>query len=73
MTRDDIIRLACEVGDKTTDRRGRVTFSFDEFGLERFAAIVAAAEREAIDALCNEIDPFYWGLFAEEIRARGEA
>jgi len=45
MTRDDIIRMAREAGDVEIDRRGRETFSYDSYGLERFAALVAAAER----------------------------
>jgi hypothetical protein len=48
MTRDDIIRMARETGDVEVDRRGRETFSYDSHGLERFAAIVAAAEREKL-------------------------
>jgi|688.fasta_scaffold2151802_1 hypothetical protein len=47
MTREDIIRMARETGDVETDRRGRETFTYDSYGLERFAALVAAAEREA--------------------------
>ena len=47
MNRDDIIRMAREVADVETDSRGRETFSFDCHGLERLAAIYAAAEREA--------------------------
>jgi hypothetical protein len=47
MTRENILKLARETGDVETDRRGRETFSYDSYGLERFAALVAAAEREA--------------------------
>ena len=46
MDRDTIIRLAREEGDVEADTRGRETFSFDSYGLERFAALVAAHERE---------------------------
>jgi hypothetical protein len=48
MTREDILKLARETGDIETDRRGRETFSYDSYGLERFAALVAAAEREKL-------------------------
>jgi len=48
MTPEDIIRMARETGDIETDRRGRETFSYDSYGLERFAALVAAAEREKL-------------------------
>ena len=47
MNRKDIIRMAREVGDCLTDKRGREDFIFDSYGIERFAALVAAAEREA--------------------------
>ena len=46
MDRDTIIRLAREEGDVEADTRGRETFSFDSYGVERFAALVAAHERE---------------------------
>ncbi len=45
MTRDDIIRMAREAGYNSED--GGV-FKFDDFSLERFAALVAAAERESM-------------------------
>ena len=70
MTHDDIIRMAREVHD------GMVFMPED---LERFAALVAAAEREA----CAKVAEDYWsegyGVLwragrevAAEIRARGE-
>ena len=48
MTPADIERMAREAGDAETDSRGRVTFSFDSYGLARFAELVQAAERERI-------------------------
>jgi hypothetical protein len=50
MTRDDIIRLAREAGwhDEL------LSVSFTEPLLERFAALVAAAEREACAKVCEE-------------------
>jgi hypothetical protein len=69
MTRDDIIRMAREAGDVETDSRGRETFSFDCYGLERFAELVAAHEREA----CAEAAAVFGELVAHVIRARGEA
>ena len=70
MTRDDIIRMAREVG-------------FDDFEqdymLERFAALVAAAEREACARVCDThtVDDVLVGVgiaqsCAAIIRARGE-
>jgi len=52
MNREDIIRMAREAGDYLVDKRGREDFIFDCYGIERFAALVAAAERErCIDIL----------------------
>jgi hypothetical protein len=48
MTQEDIIRMARETGDVEVDRRGRETFSYDSHGLERFVALVAAAQREKV-------------------------
>ena len=74
MTRDDIIRLAKEAGlalyvNDVTEEPYALT-------LERFAALVAAAEREACAKVCDG-----WAKYgipaaascASEIRARGEA
>jgi hypothetical protein len=78
MTRDDIIRLAREAGwhDEL------LSVSFTEPLLERFAALVAAAEREkwpnldpVINWLENGCDPKEAAkelrLYAAAIRARG--
>ena len=75
MTRDDIIRMAREAGlalyvNDVTEEPYALT-------LERFAALVAAAEREACAKLCNELrdeDGFepYGTECAAAIRARGE-
>jgi hypothetical protein len=81
MTQEDIIRMARETGDVETDRRGRETFSYDSYGLERFAAIVAAAERKewpnldpVITWLENGCDPKEAAkelrIYAAAIRAR---
>jgi hypothetical protein len=66
MTREDIIRMAREAG-------------FDDFFcrdlmLERFAALVAEAQREACEKECAEIAERFGGTArdcAEAIRARG--
>ena len=77
MTRDDIIRMAREAGYglSLSDMHGPA--------LERFAALVAAAEREACVAAC-EARAKAWGEHgitdrtleaqwcANEIRARGD-
>jgi hypothetical protein len=77
MTREDIIRMAREAG---------LTVCRDEwvFGemLERFAALVAAAEREACARICDAVqkkneDDGAWLWEAKNcaaaIRARGQA
>ena len=72
MTRDDIIRMAREAG-----------FELDCCSLEwhnrikRFAALVAAAEREACAKVCEELDAWNeddpGSSAAAAIRARGQA
>ena len=83
MTRDDIIRLAQEAGFirvVAIEEGGAVTTTVAPIEeLERFAALVAAAEREACAKVCEGIaeefafephtpDPVYC---AAAIRARG--
>ena len=46
MTNDDIIRMARE--------SGLVMYDYSDPSLERFAALVAAAERERILDMCKE-------------------
>jgi hypothetical protein len=59
MTKEDIIRMAREAGFERTKMHK---------ALERFAVIVAAAEREkCADELFND----GWGYAAKTIRARG--
>jgi hypothetical protein len=85
MSRDDIIRMArdsgaLQVGFNKTIMQSE--YSMFEHELERFAALVAAAEREACAALCDaraiECDGFTEEQhasekLAEDIRARGQA
>ena len=65
MTRDNIIRMAREAG----------LFTHKEVQpeLERFAKLVAAAEREACAKLCEAQGEYGWQQYAEAIRARGQA
>ena len=70
MTREDIIKLAREAGLVGGPVYAR--------GLERFAALVAAAEREACAELCermarrtDDIRSAALEMAAENIRARG--
>ena len=65
MTKDEIIRMAREAG----------LFTHKEVQpeLERFAKLVAAAEREACAKLCEAQGEYGWQQYAEAIRARGQA
>ncbi len=73
MTRDDIIRMAREAGGYRAAPTDKALLLLSESHLERFANLVAAAEREECAKVCEE-----WGAFnkiaaecAEAIRARG--
>jgi len=67
MTRDDIIRLAREASSESD-------YDFpNTSALERFAALVAAAEREACAKMCEAyIAEMIGREMAAAIRARGE-
>jgi hypothetical protein len=70
VTRDDIIRMAREVGllfDNTL-RAPTPRITQKQKDIERFAALVAAAEREACARMVEPVDE----SLADEIRARGE-
>jgi hypothetical protein len=84
MTRDDVLRLAREAGFEVHDRKQQARVGLDELlgidstaKLERFAALVAAAEREACAKLaqdcsdavapCDDSGP----SIVDAIRARG--
>lgn len=79
VTRDEIIKLAREAG---LERVVEITETFrttcvpDVDRLERFATLVAAAEREVCAAICDHYDHKHdipevrW--CAEDIRARGK-
>ena len=76
MNREDIIRMAKEAG-AFFDGDCSV-YDMPEHCFERFAALVAAAEREACAKLCDELrdeDGFepYGTECAAAIRARGDA
>ena len=83
MTRDDIIRMAREAGfTEGMAWLGEVlVWEAEPKNLERFAALVAAAEREACAKVCEAlgndalIDEMEYRAFCEAdeaIRARGE-
>ena len=81
MTREDIIKMAREAGlhrqqHNLMSNPVQYRFSYDgyEENLERFAALVAAAEREACAWVCDEAHELMNSSFqgaAAAIRARG--
>jgi uncharacterized protein YfcZ (UPF0381/DUF406 family) len=80
MNREDIIRMAREAGfvvdEKAQQHQPNCIFHthhmVDEL-LERFAALVAAAEREECASICFQEGPSIDGeLIAEAIRARSK-
>jgi hypothetical protein len=77
LSRDDIIRMAREAECEETWGMDAFRFSVEE--LERFAALVAAQEREACAKVCDArcIADGWEGCYADEcaaaIRARGQA
>lgn len=72
MTKEEITRMALEASE------GTFWWPLHKGVLERFAELVAAAEREACAKVCESIDTEYHGeevlvtWCAETIRARGE-
>ena len=79
MTNEDIIRMAREAGLELT--MWQLSFGYETCvtheELERFANIVAAAEREACARLCEELELPDWPNkirqpLAAAIRARGQ-
>jgi len=76
MTRDDIIRMAVEVGARycaSPDKWGVFEISYE--GLFNFAALVAAHEREACASVAESYEPTCDTCpsgVANAIRARGE-
>lgn len=80
MTKDDIIRMAALAGWEMDDScvlEPQVVWYISQGQLESFAALVAAAEREACAALCDRGDPMFKPALtqfdcADLIRARGQ-
>ena len=74
MTREDIIQMAREAGFVDYELDDGTTESFDK-RYERFAALVASAEREACANLCDRFANRMMSAeeCADAIRARGQA
>ena len=77
MNREDIVRMAEEAGGFLGELpRGDAWLFLEEEYLERFAALVASAEREACAKLADEWAvnwPHPAKTIALDIRARGQA
>ena len=76
MTTDDIIKMAKEYADEVTNGYGVVTYEFDLYGLEKFALLIRAVEREACAKLLDDLaakDKLsnYYKVAALAIRERG--
>ena len=81
MTRDDIIRMAREAGAYPAANTDGALLFWSESQVERFAALVAAAEREACAKVCDEqaespalapLEKYRADFIADAIRARGD-
>jgi hypothetical protein len=74
MTREEIIRMAREAGFDPHDMSDDFTCNLED--IERFASLVAAAEREACAKVCDDYehaDPLGVSMdCAAAIRVRGE-
>ena len=84
MTREDIIRMAREAGIVAIHAEGATNWAEEVDALERFAALVAAAEREACAMVCDAAseprrgygqtdEQWAASTLAERIRARSQA
>jgi len=80
MTRDDILRMAREAGGYVAELPNGDAWLLDDAVVKRFAALVAAHEREACAKVCEGNDAAWtetaWNdachTCAVAIRARGE-
>jgi len=73
MNRDDITRMAREARGYPAAPTDGSLWLFSESHLERFANLVAAAEREACAKVCEEPRWNAANWCATQIRARGQA
>lgn len=72
MTREDIIRMAREAGWPGIYSKPLMSITMQEDDFLRFAALVAAAEREACAKVCEEPGWNAANWCAKAIRAREE-
>ena len=75
MDRNEIIRMAREAGAIPIHRKPKEFAVVGNEAIERFAALVAAAEREACAKICDSVNnydnPMTANDVADAIRARG--
>jgi hypothetical protein len=71
MKQEDIIRMAREADPKANLSEPYCLDHETRAWLERFAALVAAAEREACALIGDSMDPLQDGAIGRAIRARG--
>ena len=72
MNREDIIRMAWKAGFERLGHTNNDWVCYPE-DIERFAALVASAEREACANLVDHILKEGGGTWGDAIRARGQA
>lgn len=71
MTKEDVIRMAREAGYASDT--GSLVAAYEFFSLERFAALVAACEREECAKVAEAADDWHpQEVIAAAIRARGQ-
>ena len=74
MTKDDIIKMAVEAGFEFNSVGGTYTSGYLEDYLERFANLVAAAEREKFCAMLRQLhDSYSLASNSNIIRARSQS
>ncbi len=75
MTRDDIIRMAekADLGHAGMECIGFGGGLCSISTIERFAALVAAAEREACAKLCETSAALIWEYHPEQVKTVGES
>jgi hypothetical protein len=73
VTRKDIIRMALEAGANLSSNPDKWDIlEIRDTDLERFAALVAAHEREECAKLCEDSVEYAADELARQIRAKGE-
>ena len=73
MTQDEIIRMAREAGMDIDDEASGfgAIITAEPLDLERFAALVAAHEREACAKVCDEIERHKWEILTQGGKLEG--